>query len=86
VYILGPTARSDLHCRRFCFWRRQSVVFLFVYEISRTIERIGAKFTRKTCLVPRWDEFEGPGQRSKSLGAKTHFSALFGGLWAVCVW
>jgi len=23
-----------VNCGRFCFWRRQSVVFLFVYEIS----------------------------------------------------
>ena len=23
-----------VNCRRFCFWRHQSVVFLFVYEIS----------------------------------------------------
>jgi len=41
-----------------------SLCFLFVYEIYRdsgTAERIYAKFTRKTCLVPRSDEFEGHG-------------------------
>ena len=32
-------------------------------NISGTAERISAKFTRKTCLVPRSDEFEGHGQR-----------------------
>jgi len=29
---------------------------------SGTAERNSAKFTRKTCLVPRWDELEGQGQ------------------------
>jgi len=38
-----------------------------------TAERICAKFTQKTCLVPRSDEFEGRGH---------HFSALSG---AACV-
>ena len=43
-----------------------SVTFLFVYEISRgTAERICAKFTGKTCFVPRSEEFERQGQRSK---------------------
>jgi len=37
--------------------------FVFVRNISQTAERICAKFTRKTCLVPRLDEFEGQGQR-----------------------
>jgi len=38
--------------------------FLFVYEISRrNAEWICTKFTRKTCLVPCSDKFEGQGQR-----------------------
>ena len=59
-----------VNCVRFFF----SVVcdfFLhsfFVCEsnISGTAERICAKFTRKTCLVPRSDEFECQGQRSNT--------------------
>jgi len=70
-----------VNCGRFCFWRRQSVFFVCVRNISGTAERICARFTRKTCLVPRWDEFEGQGQRSSTPGTKTAFSALS----AVCV-
>ena len=40
-------------------------VFRCVLNISGTAERICAKFTRKTCLIPRSDEFEGQRQRSK---------------------
>jgi len=36
----------------------------YVSNISGTAERICAKFTSKTCFVPRSDEFEGYGQRS----------------------
>jgi len=37
--------------------------FLFVYEMSRgTAEWICAKFTRKMCLIPCSDEFEGQSQ------------------------
>jgi len=43
------------------------------YRISGTAEPICAKFTGKTCLVPRSDEFEGQGQRSRSPGTKTFF-------------
>jgi len=52
-------------------WTAEGSVFgavslwLFVCVWNRTAERICAKFTRKTCLVPRSDEFEGQGQRSK---------------------
>jgi len=44
-----------------------SVTFLFVCEsnMSGTAERICAKFISKTCLVPRSEEFECQGQRSK---------------------
>ena len=52
-----------VNCGRFCFWRRQSVFFVCVRNISGTAERICAKFTWKMCLVPRSDEFEG--QRAK---------------------
>ena len=65
-----------------------SVTFLFVYEMYRevrTAERIYAKFTWKTGLVPRSDEFECHGQRSRSPGTKTAFFGLFGGLRAVYV-
>jgi len=55
-----------------------SVFFLFVYEISRErAERIPAKVTRKRCLVPRSDEFEGQGQRSRLPGTKTAFFGPF---------
>jgi len=52
-----------VNCGRFYFWRRQSVVFFFlcVWNVSGTAERICAKFTRKTCLVRRSDEFEDQG-------------------------
>jgi len=68
-----------------------SVTFLFVYEISREphrpTERICAKFTRTTCLVPRSNEFEGQGQRSKIKVTryKNTIFGPFGGLRAVCL-
>jgi len=53
-----------------------SSVILFVCEsnISRTAGRVCAIFTGKTCLVPRSDEFECQGQRSRSPG--TNFLTL----------
>ena len=49
--------------------------FVFVWNISGTAEQICTKFTQKTCLVCRLDEFEA--QRSRSPGTKKrHFSAL----------
>jgi len=47
-------------------------LFLCESNISGTAERIYDKFIRKTCLVPRSDEFEYQGQRSRSTGTKTH--------------
>jgi len=44
------------HCGSFCFWCRQSVVFVCVWNISGTAERICAKFTQKACFVPRSDK------------------------------
>ena len=38
-----------------------------------TAEWICAKFTGKTCFVPRLDEFECQGQRSRSPGQLRHF-------------
>jgi len=59
--LLSPA----VNCGRFCFWRRQSVVFclfvLCVWNISGTAEPICAKFTWKTCMVSRSGEFEGQG-------------------------
>jgi len=50
----------------------ESPVLLFVYERSWGItERIYAKFTRNTCLVPSLDEFEGQRSRSMSPGTKS---------------
>ena len=50
-----------------------SLCFLFVYEISwGAAEWICAKFTRKTCLIPCSDEFEGQGHQEQ----KGHFLAL----------
>jgi len=37
-------------------------------------------------LVPRSDEFEGQGQRSRSQGSKTAFSGPFGGMHVVYAW
>jgi len=42
-----------------------SSCFVCLWNISGTAERICAKFTWKTCLVRRSEEFEGQGQRSK---------------------
>ena len=45
-----------------------SVTYFVLFVASNSSEtavRICAKFTRKTCLVPRSDEFECQGQRSK---------------------
>ena len=53
--------------------------FFVCVWISETAERICAKLTRKTCLVPQSEKFEGQGQRSKikvTMGKKRHFSAL----------
>jgi len=49
-------------------------LYAFVCEsnISGTAERVCAKFARTTCLVPRADEFECQGQRSRSSGTKKH--------------
>jgi len=57
------TARSEL--RKVLFLAVFGAVcdfFVCVWNISGTAERICAKFTGKTCLVPRSDEFEGQGQ------------------------
>jgi len=64
----------------------------FVYKMSREpLNGLAHKFTRKTFLVPRWDEFKGQGQRSRvkvSRDKKTTFFGPFGGLrlQAVYVW
>jgi len=54
------TARSQLRIS-FCFWR-SLWLFVCVWNISGTAERICTKFTRKMCLVLRSNEFEGRGQ------------------------
>ena len=58
--IIIITARSEL---RKVLFLAPSVCGFFgcVWNISGTAEQICAKFTRKTCLVPRSEEFEGPG-------------------------
>jgi len=64
-------------CGGFCFSARSVCGFLFViWNISGTVERNCAKFTRKTCLVPRSEKFVGQDQRSKVKGYqewKRHF-------------
>jgi len=54
---------------RFCFPYRCLWLSLFffvcVWSISATAKRICAKFTGRTCLVPRSDKFECQGQRRK---------------------
>ena len=78
------TARSEL--RKFLFFWRHLRLF-GVWNISGTGERICAKFTRKTCLLPRSDEFEYQGQRSRLSRTKTAFSALSAAcVHAVYVW
>jgi len=57
--------------------------FACVWNISGTAERICAKFTRKTCLIPRSDDFwrsEVKGQGHQ--GQRRHFSSLS----VACVW
>jgi len=54
------TAHSEL---RKVLFLAQSVCVLFVSNISGTAERIGSKFTRKTCLVLRLDKLESQGQK-----------------------
>jgi len=69
----GFTASSEL--RKFVFGAVSLWFFLFVYEISgATAERICARFTQKTCLVPCLEEFEGQGQGHQA--QKLLFSAL----------
>ena len=63
------TARSEL--RKVLFLAHVCDVFVRVWNISGTAERICAKFTGKTCFVPRSGEFECQGQRSRSPGTKT---------------
>jgi len=53
--------------------------FACAWNISETAEGICAKFTGKTCLVPRLDDFEDQGQKSKvkvTMGKKLHFLAF----------
>jgi len=45
--------------------------FICASNISATAERICAKFTGRTCLVPRSDEFDCQGQMSRSPGTKS---------------
>jgi len=65
-----------VNCGMFCFWRRQSVFFACAWNISGTAERICAKLTRKTCFVPRWEEFEGQDQRNGHQRQKWHFRSF----------
>ena len=60
--------------------------FVCLWNISGAAERICTKFTRKTCLVPRSDKFEGQAQRSRSPGTKIGIFGHLGGLRAVYVW
>jgi len=53
------TARSEL---RKVLFGAVCDFFVCVWNISGIAERICDKFTRKTCLIPRWDEFDGQGQ------------------------
>ena len=76
--VIGHWLPQAVNCIRFCFWRCLWH-FVCVWNISGTAERICAKFTGKTCLIPRSEEFECQGQRSKvkvTRDKKRHFSAL----------
>ena len=79
------TARSEL--REVLFLAPSVCGVLFVYEISREWLNLFATIShgKRTCLVPRLDEFEGQSQRSKVkvTGDKNAFFGPFGGLRAV---
>jgi len=83
------TARSEL--QRFCFWRRQSVGFLFVHEISREPLNGFAPNSHRIRVLRTWSlartslKVKVKDQRSRSLGQKTAFVGPFGGLRAVYV-
>jgi len=63
-------------CVRFRFWHCD--FFVSVWNISGTTEKICAKFTRKTCLVHRSDEFEGQGHQGQK---KRVFSGYLRNCW-----
>jgi len=56
--------------------------FVCVWNVSGTAERVCAKFTCKTCLVPRSDKFEGHGRTSRLPGMKKQHFWHF--RWPVC--
>jgi len=58
--IIRPLPHA-VNCVRFCFGDVCDF-FVCVWNISGSAKRICDEFTWKTCLVPRWDEFEGQGQ------------------------
>jgi len=51
--------------------------FLCIWNISEIAERIFAKFTRKTCLIPRSDEFDGQESKVKVTKDKNGIFRLF---------
>jgi len=73
---------------RFCFWCCD--IFVCAWSVSRTAKQSCTKFTGKTCLVLRSDEFECQGQRPKvkvtRQEQKTAFFGPFSDLRAVYVW
>ena len=74
---------------RFCFWRRHSVDFLYVYEISwELLNRFAPNSHggRVWSLARNSLKVKVKGQRSRSQGTKTAFFGPFGGLRAVYVW
>ena len=70
-YRMQWTAESSVLAPSVC-----DFLFVYIWNISGTAEQICAKFTRKTCLVRRSDEFEGQGQRSRPPGQKPAFMSL----------
>ena len=68
-----PWLPHAVNCVRFCFLVLSVTIFVCVWNMSCTAERIHAKFTGKMCLVSHLDEFECQGQRSRSPGRKTGF-------------
>jgi len=77
--------RVTMHCQRgtcvrFMFGKTYlALVFcLFVYEISRKpLNGFATNSHWKTCLVPRWDDFECQGERSKVKVTKDKFPSLW---------
>jgi len=80
--------QNTVNCVRFCFWRCD--FFYVLLNISETGERFCAKFTGKTCLVPRLDESSNSSQRGTKHVFRANLvqisSATSRSISAACMW